>query len=77
MTKHHQPIFEGKPLDPTQNYLDESGAYILAGRIRNYWIARGFYPNVWVHKVTSSQSPTAGDAVVFAVKSDMLHGRPR
>lgn len=64
-------------LDPAGNYLDESGAYSLAAKIRNYWQIRGFEPRVWVAKQISAQSPTDSDRFVFIVRSDMKNGRPQ
>lgn len=71
----HAPIFEGKPLDKDADYTSEGGAYRLAGRIRAFWNARGFSPQVWVERLLMTSSPT-DERERFIVKSDMVGGRP-
>lgn len=72
----HQTSLRVAPLDRTRDYLEEEGAYKLAATIRHFWALRGKQVKVWVQKQISSQSPTAGESVIFTVRSDMKGGQP-
>ncbi len=58
-------------LDGRMNNLDaltSTGSKMLADRITEYWIDKGYSPQVWTERI--------GDKT-FQVRSDLVNGLPR
>lgn len=76
MTKHLAGGPQTPLLNPAEDYGTEYGAATLAARIRAYWARRGRFPNVWVERLLTTQSPSANERFAYIVQSDMVNGRP-
>lgn len=55
-------------------YLSETGAHLLADRIRRYWAARGHHVEVWVEKIPDA--PRKSSPNWWQVRSSLLNGLP-
>lgn len=76
MTKHLAGGPQNPLLNPAEDYGTEWDAATLAARIRAYWARRGRFPNVWVERLLTVQSPSAGERFNYIVQSDMVGGKP-
>ena len=57
---------------PDNDNLSHEGAYVLAGKIRAYWMRKGHEVNVWVERFDLAR----GNMPIWVIRSDMLNGWP-
>lgn len=76
MKTHFLTIREYNSIPRTGDYLEETAARWLAGRIKAYWRNRGKAVDVQVVPAYASASPTDSESAIFCIRSNMVGGRP-